>query len=165
MVFLYLYSWGSSEHHKIKVVNTCLHATCSFPLGGDSLALAIMIPRKQSQMVTLPISRQQKGLASFIFANLQVYNQAQGVMSLREKGRLIRKREEPFPTAYPVLTVLTITPTADYVQDSSAALLPTLSQTLNKKTEVPEGLWFYINGVAIFLIKPRNRRTTSHQGG
>ena len=90
MVFLYLYSWGSSEHHKIKVVNVCLHATCSFPRGGDSLALAIMIPRKQSQMVTLPISRQQKGLASFIFANLQVYNQAQGVMSLREKGRLIR---------------------------------------------------------------------------
>lgn len=112
-------------------------------------------------MVTLPISRQQKGLASFIFANLQVYNQAQGVMSLREKGRLIRNREGPFPTAYPVLAVLTITRTADYVQDSSAALLPTLSQTLNKKTEVPEGLWFYINGVAIFLIKPRNRRATS----
>lgn len=116
-------------------------------------------------MVTLPISRQEKELASFIFANLQVYDQAQGVMSLREKGRLIRNREGPFSTAYPVLTVLTITPTADYVQDSSAALLLTLSQTLNKKIEVPEGLWLYINGEAIFLIKPRNRRATSHQGG
>ena len=111
-------------------------------------------------MVTLSICRQQKDLASFIFANLLVYDQAKGVTSSRQKGRLISNRAGPFPPAYPILTVLTISHTSSYVQDSSAALRATQNETLNNKTEVLEGLRFCSNGVAIFLIKLSNRRLT-----
>ena len=78
-------------------------------------------------MFTLPISRQQKDLASFIFATLHVYDQAKGVMSLKEKGRLISNREGAFTSACPLLTVLTMSHTWSYVQASLGALFPTQS--------------------------------------